>query len=110
MESHFDPLKPGAPEKLERLHKDYGVQGMRLYPIKDKDASWLSHDEQNGLWEMARRLRVPFTWFGRCDQVPFLEPMLRRFPDVNIIIDHLGEPVLFEGLSGSFKRKTLMGS
>jgi len=100
----LDPLEPDAPEKLEHLHKEHGVQGMRLYPIKDEDASWLSRDEQNALWETARKLGVPFTWFGRCAQIPFLEPMLQRFPDVNIIIDHLGEPVLSEGLDGSFKR------
>ena len=99
----IDPLKPGAPEKLERFHRDHGVQGMRLYPIKDEDASWQSSDEQNALWEMARKLGVPFTWFGRCDQIPLLEPMLQRFPDVNIVIDHLGEPVLSEGLDGSFR-------
>jgi len=99
----LDPLKPDAPEKLERLHKEHGVQGMRLYPIKDEDASWQSSDKQNALWGTARKLGVPFTWFGRCAQIPFLEPMLQRFPDVNIIIDHLGEPVLSEGLDGSFK-------
>lgn len=99
----IDPLKPEAAENLERLHKDYGVQGMRLYPIKDADSSWQSSDEQNALWETARKLGVPFIWFGRCDQIPLLEPMLQRFPDVNIIVDHLGEPVLSEGLEGSFK-------
>ncbi len=99
----IDPLKPGAAEKLERLHQDHGVQGMRLYPIKDADASWQSSDEQNALWETARKLSVPFIWFGRCDQIPLLEPMLQRFPEVNIIIDHLGEPVLSEGLDSSFQ-------
>ena len=49
------------------------------------------------------RLGVPFTWFGRCHQIPLLEPMLQRFPEVNVIVDHLGEPVLAEGLDGSFQ-------
>lgn len=99
----IDPLKPDAAETLERLHRDHGVQGMRLYPIKDEDASWLSRDDQQTLWETARSLGVPFTWFGRCRQIPLLEPMLRRFPEVNVIVDHLGEPVLSEGLDGSFR-------
>jgi L-fuconolactonase len=76
---------------------------VRLYPITDQDASWLSSPEQNALWETAQRLEVPFTWFGRCDQIPLLEPMLQRFPEVNVIVDHLGEPVLSEGLDGNFK-------
>ena len=99
----IDPLKPDAAETLNRLHSEHGVQGMRLYPIKDEDPSWLSGDYQNALWGAAQQLDVPLTWFGRCDQIPFLEPMLERFPDVNIIVDHLGEPKLDEGLDGSFK-------
>lgn len=99
----IDPVSPGAAGKLERLHGEHGVQGMRLYPIKDKDASWLSRDDQAALWETAKRLGVPFTWFGRCHQIPLLEPMLDRFPEVNVIVDHLGEPVLSEGPGGSFR-------
>ena len=60
----IDLLKPDAPETLARLHRDHRVQGMRLYPIKDRDASWLSDPGQHALWETAQRLGVPFTWFG----------------------------------------------
>ncbi len=99
----IDPRKPNAAKKLEYLHSEYGVQGMRLYPIIDQDASWLANKSQNALWETAARLGVPFTWFGLCRQIPLLEPMLQRFPEVNVIVDHLGEPVLAEGLDGHFK-------
>ena len=99
----LDPKKPDTPTELERLHSEHGVQGMRLYPIADKDASWLSDEGQNALWATAERLKVPFTWFGRCHQIPLLEPMLERFPSVNVIVDHLGEPILDQGLDGDFK-------
>ena len=66
----LDPQTPDAPEHLERLHDEYGVQGMRLYPIVDRDASWLSNESQIPLWQTAERLGVPFTWFGRCHQIP----------------------------------------
>jgi predicted TIM-barrel fold metal-dependent hydrolase len=98
----INPKQPGAAQELERLHHEHGVQGMRLYPIVDQDASWLSGEKQNALWEMARKLGVPFTWFGRCQQIPLLEPMLERFPEVNVIVDHLGEPDLSEPMDGSF--------
>ena len=98
----IDPVQAGAARELERLYHQHGVQGMRLYPIKDRDASWLSSDGQTALWDTARRLEVPFTWFGRCRQISLLEPMLERFPEVNVIVDHLGEPVLSEGLDGDF--------
>ena len=99
----LDPLQPDAPEKMERLYREHGVQGMRLYPIRDQDASWLSSEGQQALWDRARRLGVPFTWFGRCDQIPLLEPILARFPEVNVIVDHLGEPDLATGLDGDFR-------
>ena len=99
----LDPQTPDAPEHLERLHDEYGVQGMRLYPIVDRDASWLSNESQIPLWQTAERLGVPFTWFGRCHQIPLLEPMLERFPAVEVIVDHLGEPILDQGLDGDFR-------
>ena len=89
--------------KLERLYQQYGVQGMRLYPIRDEDASWLSSHGQNSLWQTARQLRIPLTWFGYCYQIPLLETILQRFPQVKVIIDHLGEPRLSEGLDGDFR-------
>lgn len=89
--------------KLERLYQQYGVQGMRLYPIRDEDASWLSSRGQNSLWQTAQQLRIPLTWFGYCHQIPLLEPILQRFPQVKVIIDHLGEPRLSEGLDGDFR-------
>ncbi|MBT4096872.1 MAG: amidohydrolase family protein [Gemmatimonadetes bacterium] len=98
----INPKKPGAAQQLQRLYHEHGVEGMRLYPIVDQDASWLSGDEQNALWEMARELNVPFTWFGRCTQIPLLEPMLQRFPEVNVIVDHLGEPTLAEHMDEDF--------
>ncbi|NKB70283.1 MAG: amidohydrolase family protein [Candidatus Latescibacteria bacterium] len=98
----IDPGKADAAATLERLYRD-GIQGMRLYPIIDQDASWLSDPGQDALWATAQRLRVPFTWFGRCDQIPLLEPMLEHFPQVNVIVDHLGEPVLSQGLGGDFR-------
>ena len=91
------------PRQLERLYRQHGVQDMRLYPIRDEDTSWLSSSGQNSLWQTARQLWIPLTWFGYCRQIPLLEPILQRFPQVKVIIDHLGEPRLSEGLDGDFR-------
>jgi L-fuconolactonase len=99
----IDPHKPDAAAIFERLNQEHGVQAMRLYPITTEDASWLCADDQLPLWETARRLGLSFTWFGRCAQLPHLEPMLVRFPEVNVVVDHLGEPILDEGTGGSFQ-------
>jgi len=35
----LDPRKPNAAGKLECLYREHGVEGMRLYPIRDKNAA-----------------------------------------------------------------------
>ncbi len=99
----IDPRRADAAGELARLYRDHGVQGMRLYAILDPDASWLSADDQHQLWDAARLMGVPFTWFGHCAQIPMLEPMLQRYPEVKVIVDHLGEPTISEGLDGDFQ-------
>ena len=99
----IDPRRADAAGELARLYRDHGVQGMRLYAILAPDASWLSADDQHQLWDAARLMGVPFTWFGHCAQIPMLEPMLQRYPEVKVIVDHLGEPTISEGLDGDFQ-------
>jgi predicted TIM-barrel fold metal-dependent hydrolase len=109
----LDTLDPGAADELERLYREHGVQGMRLYPVKAEDASWLCEDHQIPLWERARDIGVPFIWFGWCRQIPFLRPMLEKFPEVPVIIDHMalmGEPNLDEGVDGSFQNLLKLSS
>jgi predicted TIM-barrel fold metal-dependent hydrolase len=88
----LDPLDPQAPQLLERLYLQDGIQGMRLYPIRDLNSTWLSDPATFPLWEKADELGVPFICFIVPQQMPMLEVMLARFPDVKVVIDHMGRP------------------
>jgi len=88
----LDPLDPQAPQLLEHLYLQDGIQGMRLYPIRDLRSTWLNDPITFPLWEKAGELGLPFICFIAPQQVPMLEVMLARFPEVKVVIDHMGRP------------------
>src|SRR5262249_6219749 len=56
------------------------------YPKKD---GWLNARASNALWEEAEELGAVFNFFIATEQLPRLEAMVRRFPKVRVVIDHL---------------------
>ena len=68
----------------------HGLSGMRLSPIyyPGKD-DWLNARSSDALWKKAEELRAVFNFFIATTQLPKLEDMVRRFPQVRIVIDHL---------------------
>ncbi len=92
----LDPLDPQTPQELERLYLEDGIQGMRLYPIRDLASTWLNDPITFPLWEKAQSLGLPFICFIGPSQLAMLEPMLGRFPGVKVVIDHMGRPMVGE--------------
>lgn len=88
----LDPLAPGAADRLEELWERDRVQGFRLYPIRDQDASWLHAPSQDAIWSRAGKLGVPLICFIGMPQLPHLGRIAERRPETNILIDHLGQP------------------
>ena len=77
-------------EKLEYWVKKHGLAGMRFSPIyylgKDE---WLNAKSSHALWKKAEELKAIFNFFIATPQLPKLEDMVRRFPKVRVVIDHL---------------------
>lgn len=88
----IDPTDPQVAEKLEYWMEEHGLSGMRFSPIyyKGRD-DWLDAPSSRQLWKKAEELRAVFNFFIATQQLPRLEEMVRRFPGVNIIIDHLSQ-------------------
>jgi predicted TIM-barrel fold metal-dependent hydrolase len=86
----IDPTDPKAAGKLEFWVKTHGLSGMRFSPIyyRGKDA-WLNARSSDALWQKAEELKAIFNFFIATEQLPRLEDMLRRFPKVRVVIDHL---------------------
>jgi predicted TIM-barrel fold metal-dependent hydrolase len=86
----IDPTDPEVSRKLEYWMREHGLSGMRFSPIyyRGKDA-WITSEPHHQLWKKAAELGAVFNYFIAADQLPKLEEMLARHPDVKIVIDHL---------------------
>lgn len=86
----IDPTDPKVADKLEYWVRQHGLSGMRFSPIyyRGKD-EWLNASSSHALWKKAEELGAVFNFFIATEQLPKLEEMLRRFPGVKVVIDHL---------------------
>ena len=75
--------------RLERLVKDDGLIGLRLSPIYDPKVVWLNDPVCYPLWKTAEDLHCTFNIFLGPHQVGQVADMARRFPGVNVVIDHI---------------------
>jgi predicted TIM-barrel fold metal-dependent hydrolase len=83
------PADKENPSRLERLIKEDGLIGLRLSPIYDRDVVWLNDPVSYPLWKKAEELGAAFNIFLAPHQVGQVADMARRFPGVNVVIDHI---------------------
>lgn len=93
----IDPHDPNNASVLERAVKQNGLSGMRLSPIyhppkRFPSDQWLNAPYNYPLWKMAEEIGVVFNVFIAPAQLPQLEDMVRRYPKVKVVVDHLGRP------------------
>ena len=91
-----DPKEPAAPDQLEELVRGRGFGGMRLHLSRQEDPSALAASDQDPLWRRVEELSVCLIVLGRATDLPALEPIVDRFPDVKVVLDHPGGPPVGE--------------
>ena len=86
----IDPTDQHAAAQLEFWMREHGLSGMRFSPIyyENRDA-WMTSDAAVELWQKAESLGAIFNFFISTPQLPTLETMISRFPNVPVVIDHL---------------------
>lgn len=86
----IDPTDPQVADKLEYWMTKHGLAGVRFSPMyyKGKD-DWLNARTSDAVWKKAEELGAVFNFFMAAEQLPKLEDMVRRFPKVKVVIDHL---------------------
>ena len=96
----LDPTQEGWQREMRDGHEGLGLRGIKLLPMY---AGFVPSDERlDPLWEYAQRNRLPVllhtgTTFVseapiECTLPRHLDPVAIRFPDVKIVMAHLGHP------------------
>ncbi len=106
-----DPTQSGWEEELRQGHQHYGLRGIKLLPMY---ADFYPQDERlDPLWEYATKHHLPVllhtgtTFVSKapmdCTLPRHLDVVARRFPEVKMILAHLGHP--YEGETVAVIRK-----
>jgi predicted TIM-barrel fold metal-dependent hydrolase len=88
----IDPLDANVAVKLEQAMIHQGLSGMRFSPIyyKGKD-EWMTAQPAHRMWKKAAQLGAVLNFFIATAQLPKLEGMVKQYPEVRVIVDHLGQ-------------------
>jgi L-fuconolactonase len=92
----IDPTRRDAAEQLTYWVKERGVRGIRLFPAAEREPQWLDDQRTFPLWERAAVLDIPVVCL-RFRQLARLRPVIERYPQVRVALDHLGAPRLEDG-------------
>jgi predicted TIM-barrel fold metal-dependent hydrolase len=100
----IDPRDPAAADRLTYWMREHGFAGVRLSPSYDRHAEWLDSPDSEPLWRRAAELGAIFNFLIREEQLPQLERMAARFPDVPVVVDHMGYPDIEGGETANLVR------
>jgi predicted TIM-barrel fold metal-dependent hydrolase len=94
-----DVLAPDAPQHI-LAWKARGLAGLRLFTggsTKEFDPSELDDPRSFPAWELCAELNLPMCIQTGPVGLPQVTALARRFPQVKIILDHLGRPDVLDG-------------
>jgi L-fuconolactonase len=94
-----DVLQPDAPERI-REWVGRGLAGLRLFTggsTKEFDPSELDDPSSFPAWDVCAELGIPMCIQTGPIGLPQVTALAKRFPNVNIILDHLARPDVLDG-------------
>jgi L-fuconolactonase len=94
-----DVLLPDAPEKM-RYWRGRGLTGLRLFTIGStmaNQADWIDDPRVFPAWRAAAELDLPICMQMSQAALPQLVGLVKRFPEVKVVLDHLARPTLADG-------------
>jgi L-fuconolactonase len=102
--ARVNPEDPGAPDQLARLVRESRLlRGLRLNAQPGPPGDFIRGPLMPPLWQRCRELGLVMAPQTKASRLPDLVPLLEKFPDVTVAIDHfadtpVGEPPLLENL------------
>ena len=94
-----DPSNPNAPAKLEYWASERGCKGVRLRPRIMGEDTTFGDPTTYRLWERASVLNLVVSLLASPEHLSMTALLAERFPDVNIVIDHMAHPDVESGVS-----------
>ena len=94
-----DVLAADAPERMAYWF-GRGLTGMRLFTIGSTmttQADWIDDPRVYPAWKKAGEIGIPICMQMSASGFPQLINLVKRFPGVKVILDHLARPVLADG-------------
>jgi L-fuconolactonase len=92
--ARVNPEDPAAPDHLSRLMKQPGFHGVRISPSADARGDWIRGPLMPPLWKRCHDLRVPMTVLAPVTRMPDVAPLIEKFPDLTVVIDHMADSPL----------------
>lgn len=108
----FDPLADHAADRL-RSGVDAGLTGVRLFTTGStvtEQGMWFAAEEADAFWSAAGASGIPVCLQLKLgdDTAPVLRDLLRRHPDVVVLLDHCGYPDVRTSLTGAADELTAL--
>jgi predicted TIM-barrel fold metal-dependent hydrolase len=91
-----DPLAADAPARLERQQTEDGFHGVRLHLTDARVLDGVRTGAADPLFARARALGVPVQFLNRMPAHAAILGVAERFPDLTLVVDHLGHPDVSE--------------
>jgi predicted TIM-barrel fold metal-dependent hydrolase len=91
-----DPVAPDARERAQRQYDEDGFRGVRLHLTDARVDEGVRAGAAHPLFRWAQDLGVPVQFLNRVPTHPTILGVAQRFPDLTIIVDHLGHPMIEE--------------
>lgn len=101
-----NPRDPGATKELKLCVKELGLRGLKMYPMTQR--IFPNDPKMYPICEAAQELEIPILWhlstsFVRTAPLKYSQPLLLEdlaldFPDLKMIVAHLGFPKEIETL------------
>jgi predicted TIM-barrel fold metal-dependent hydrolase len=95
-----DVRAPDAPQRLRYWICERKMDGLRVFAsfgTMAQGSDWLADPVTMPAWETALELGIPVCVMMKNDSFPVLAKVLERFPELRVVLDHLGAPPTDDG-------------